>query len=55
MLFGYGLYPGNGMLVDLTDILPIWFLMIRPKRRRRWVIRPPYEKGTLANITTVGL
>ena len=25
MLFGFGLYPGDGMLIDLQLVLPAWF------------------------------
>jgi hypothetical protein len=27
-LFGYGIYPRNGMLIDLTDTLPEWTLQV---------------------------
>ena len=59
-LFGYGLFPGNGMLVDLTAILPEWSITIltvgltgfffwwivftRQKKVPSWVLRPAYAK-----------
>jgi ferredoxin len=57
-LIGYGRFPGDGMLVDLTDrlpasaILPIqlgavsfWamWLVVRNGRNRSWQIRPAYR------------
>ncbi|MFQ5414843.1 MAG: hypothetical protein ACE5E6_10340 [Phycisphaerae bacterium] len=56
-LFGFGVFPGDGMLVDLTTVLPVWFptasrvattalfawwLVGRSRVRRAWCIRPPY-------------
>jgi len=55
-LFGFGLYPGDGMLIDLASTLPEWFplasrvattalclwwLVGRSGQRRAWGIRPP--------------
>lgn len=56
MLFGFGLFPGDGMLVDLTGTLPAWcphicrvattllFVTWLVGRRtgRTWLVRPPY-------------
>lgn len=57
-LFGLGLFPGDGMLIDLSTVLPYWFsdvsriivilfftwfLLIRTNIKQ-WTIRPPYEK-----------
>ncbi|MDH3650626.1 MAG: hypothetical protein OEQ53_13165, partial [Saprospiraceae bacterium] len=57
-LLGFGLFPGDGMLVDLSNILPhwfpiasrlvttsffIWWLLIRNSDRRSWSIRPPFK------------
>lgn len=54
-LFGFGLFPGDGMLVDLRGSLPeaavvamqvvpaiffFWWLAIRPRRARSWCPRP---------------
>lgn len=57
MLFGFGTFPGDGLLVDLHDTLPAWFpqawhaatvlvfgwwLFGRAAVRRAWLVRPPY-------------
>lgn len=56
-LLGVGLYPGDGMLVDLSQTLPIWFpmasqfvstvfliwfMLLRPVKKQSWAIRPVY-------------
>ncbi len=56
-LLGYGLYPGDGMLVDLSHSVPlelitiftslltvffIWWLAIRKSENYSWTIRPKY-------------
>lgn len=56
-LFGMGPYPGDGMLIDLTGVLPLWFpyasallttafffwfLVIRPTAGRSWLVRPKF-------------
>jgi ferredoxin len=56
-LFGFGLIPGDGMLVDLSGTLPpgvevlshavttgvlLWWLAFRSSSRRTWAIRPAY-------------
>jgi hypothetical protein len=56
-LFGFGPFPGDGMLVDLHDVLPDWFpvmsrtatttfflwwLVWRCEGRRTWMVRPPF-------------
>ena len=58
-LIGFGVFPGDGMLVDLSQSLPIWFPLIlqflttmfflwwivfNKKEMSSWVIRPPYDK-----------
>ncbi len=55
-LFGFGPFPGDGMLVDLREVLPGWFpisshlitttfffwwLVLRTSASRAWLIRPP--------------
>lgn len=57
-LFGYGLFPGDGMLVDLSPVLPawfftliaalldilfFWFIAFREEKKTNWLIRPEYE------------
>lgn len=59
-LFGFGPFPGDGMLVDLTATLPAWFpaasrlattllfawwFVLRPGVRRAWGIRPTYAEA----------
>ncbi len=56
-LIGFGIFPTDGMLVDLSQTLPIWFPLIlqfsttiffswwmifNKKEMSSWVIRPPY-------------
>ncbi len=56
-LVGYGLFPGDGMLIDLSGTLPqptiwlfqglttaffFWWLLWRKPRPKNWGIRPPY-------------
>jgi len=56
-LFGFGMYPGDGMLIDLTGIVPewtatltvilttlffFWWLVIRKRNKISWVVRPIY-------------
>ena len=58
-LIGFGLFPGDGMLVDLTNVFPVWapvliqlstvlffawWLLLRPQAQFGWTIRPPYHK-----------
>lgn len=58
-LVGYGLFPGDGMLVDLTPVLPVWvllfvqlsvagffvwWLVIRQPAPSVWSRRPPFAK-----------
>lgn len=55
MLFGFGLFPGDGMLVNLSETLPafvpltlpylttsffLWWMVLRPQRGSAWMIRP---------------
>ena len=55
-LFGFGIYPGDGMLVDLSGVLPEWIVyvvvlviivffywwFIYHKQTKSWLIRPDY-------------
>jgi len=56
MLFGFGPFPGDGMLIDLRSALPetfpaisrlfttslfFWWLVLKPRKQRPWTIRPP--------------
>ncbi len=58
MLFGFGEFEGQGVLVDLTNILPswfpmlsqiittsffIWFMMLRNNEKKSWLVRPIYS------------
>ncbi|MCP4094505.1 MAG: hypothetical protein GY747_13800 [Planctomycetes bacterium] len=55
MLVGFGLFPGDGMLVDLSGTLPVsvaqtlpffttafflWWMVLRPQHGTSWLIRP---------------
>lgn len=57
MLFGVGLFPGQGMLIDLSAYLPswfsiasqlsftaffVWFIMIRKENKQSWLVRPKF-------------
>lgn len=59
-LFGFGPFPGDGMLVDLRSVLPasfpaisriattalfVWWLIGRRRIQRTWLIRPPYASA----------
>ncbi len=63
MLVGLGRFPGEGVLVDLSDWLPawtplamhaittavfFWWIVIAPVRRRSWAVRPPIAPGVSA-------
>lgn len=56
-LFGFGIFPGDGMLIDLTGIVPewsmtitvlattlffFWWIIFRKNNKRSWAIRPTY-------------
>lgn len=56
-LVGYGIYPGDGMLIDLNAVLPLWvvqililsttafffwWIVLRTQKRTRWAKRPIY-------------
>jgi hypothetical protein len=58
-LIGFGIFPGDGMLVDLSQSLPVWiplilqfsttiffswWIIFNKKEMSSWVIRPPYDK-----------
>ncbi len=61
-LFGWGFFPGDGMLVDLTGVLPewaitvmvvvltlffFWWIVFSKQLKISWVIRPAYAmEGT---------
>lgn len=60
-LFGFGIFPGNGMLIDLTGLLPEWSMTVTVvattlfffwwiivsgnQNKNSWVIRPDYADG----------
>ena len=61
-LFGFGPFPGDGMLVDLTGSLPSWFpiasqivttlaclwwLVARRQGKTAWGVRPPYASDRM--------
>ncbi len=70
-LFGYGVYPGDGMLVDLHGTVPVivfnvsrvvlalffvWWMVIRTPTPRPWMYKPPQEKSKSASVAmTIGL
>ena len=56
-LFGFGQFPSDGMLIDLSTVLPLWFPIVakisatvffawwmvgRSEVRRAWLVRPPF-------------
>lgn len=58
-LFGFGIFPGDGMLIDLTGVLPrwsitisviavtlffFWWIVFSKQNKISWVIRPVYAK-----------
>ena len=66
MLVGLGPFPGQGMLVDLSGHLPewfsiasqlsvtcffTWFIMIRPNKKRSWLVRPEFQTTKVAENT----
>jgi hypothetical protein len=59
-LIGFPTFPGEGVLVDLSTVLPawtpmaaqiatttlfVWWLVARPAARLSWTVRPPYAEG----------
>lgn len=65
-LFGFGMFPGDGMLVDLHTMLPAWFPLVsrcmttllffwwiagRRDTGPTWALRPPILRRTLAGTT----
>jgi len=63
-LVGFGLFPGDGRLVDLTGILPAWSPMLlqvgallffgwwmlgRKPAEKGWTIRPPFKESSLTD------
>lgn len=62
-LFGFGLHPGDGVLIDLRGLLPewwvivaralttglfFWWLVFHKGRARSWSPRPPIDEAWLA-------
>ncbi|RMG62827.1 MAG: hypothetical protein D6722_18175 [Bacteroidetes bacterium] len=58
-LFGYGVFPGDGLLVDVSAILPewvftlatvalsvflFWWIVVNQKRKASWVVRPAFAR-----------
>ncbi len=58
-LFGFGIFPGDGMLVDLSETLPewsitiavfattlffFWWIVFSKRNKTSWVVRPDYAK-----------
>jgi hypothetical protein len=58
-LVGFGLFPQDGLLIDLTPVLPYWsilvaqvaivaffgwWLLLRNPEPSAWAMRPPFEK-----------
>lgn len=56
-LLGFGIFPGDGMLIDLSSNIPewyihlvitgislffFWWIIIRNKEKKSWLIRPAY-------------
>lgn len=65
-LFGYGVFPGDGMLVDLSGTFPewsfigmavilnlffFWRIVFRKQKKISWVIRPAYAES-VRNVRT---
>ncbi len=63
-LFGFGIFPGDGMLVDLSGIVPewtivatvltttlffFWWIIFRKNKKISWAIRPEYADKLSAN------
>ena len=63
-LFGFGIFSGDGMLVDLSGILPewsivvtiislavffFWWIIFRKNKKISWAIRPEYADKISAN------
>ncbi len=59
-LFGYGQFPGDGMLLDLTGSFPewtftvfalllsvffVWWIVFHQQRNASWVVRPAFAKN----------
>ncbi|MCP4801777.1 MAG: hypothetical protein P8P73_10690 [Flavobacteriaceae bacterium] len=60
-LFGFGIFPGDGMLVNLTQFVPewvitsistsliiflFWWIVLSKKSKISWLLRPAYEVKT---------
>lgn len=58
-LFGFGKFAGDGLLINLRDVLPQWsitlmivastifffsWLLLRNPNKKSWVLRPPYAQ-----------
>ncbi len=65
-LLGYGPFPGDGMLIDLTGSIPapafwafrvvstafwVWWIAMRNNGLRPWMIRPPFEQPSGVLLT----
>lgn len=61
-LLGFGIFPGNGMLIDLTGVIPEWFVLtlstllavffffwivFSKNNKNSWLIRPSYADDRL--------
>ena len=62
-LFGFGEYPGDGLLVDLTSVVSsglinivrisvvlffVWWMVLKSSKGRNWLIRPSFSKQILS-------
>ncbi len=67
-LFGFGIFQGDGMLIDLSNSLPswfpgilqisttlffIWWIIINKKEMTSWLIRPPYDKRNKSMVNII--
>jgi hypothetical protein len=58
-LFGFSIFPGDGLLIDLTNTLPSWFpylsrfvttsffvwwMVLRLEMEKNWIVRPPFKQ-----------
>jgi len=67
-LLGFGLFPGDGMLLDLSSLIPLWsivslqvlavaffgwWIVLRKPVPAVWAVRPPFEKVTSKKSKTL--
>ncbi|MDP6118125.1 MAG: hypothetical protein QF437_05215 [Planctomycetota bacterium] len=67
-LFGFGIFPGDGMLIDLTGFLPewsirgaicattlffFWWIVFSKQTRRSWEVRPALSTETGSDVPLV--